>query len=105
MTSSGKTAQPIPSDTSVIKKRVKLLYSMEEDDSEQFPVEVRLGCFEDLIGSLSVLLGLKKEKQLSIVLDRSEAIINLEKLCDDAEYRVEKKVKEKHIRIYLTRSN
>ena len=49
---------------------------MDKDDSEQFPVEVCLGCFEDLIESLSVLLGLKKEKQLSIVLKRSETIIS-----------------------------
>ena len=53
--------------------------------------------------SISHLLGSKTDKVLSVVLDRNEVIVNIDKIVNLAEYRVTKKVKPSFTRVYLSK--
>ena len=87
--------------TSNNRKAVKLHYTIDEDDSDQFPLEADLECFDDLKEALQILLHIKKGIMISVVLEHQEVIVNLNKVTDAAEYRVTKKVKENFVRVFL----
>ena len=79
-------------------------YTIDEQDSDEFPLNCELENFEDLLQSIKLLLGFKRDmKMLSIVLEASEVIVSIDKLSDRADYRVTKKVKEQFIRVFLSK--
>ena len=54
---------------SISKKTVDLHYTIDEQDSDEFPLRCELENFEDLKQSLRLLLGFKRDnKVISVVL-------------------------------------
>ena len=79
-------------------------YTIDEQDSDEFPLSCELENFEDLKQSLRMLFGFKRDNKLmSVVLEQSEVIVSITKLSDGAQYRVTKKSKDKFVRVFLAK--
>ena len=74
-----------------------------EDDSEQFPSEFQVRNISELKTQLSELCGIQNSnsKDIRIILNCREVLINILKVEDGVEYDVTKKVKPNLIKLYL----
>jgi len=74
-----------------------------EDDSEQFPSEFQVRNISELKTQLSELCGIQNSnsKDIRIILNCREVLINILKVEDGVEYDVTKKVKPNLIKLYM----
>ena len=80
-----------------------VVYYNDEEDSEQLPSEVNVRNISDLKEKLLELTGVKNMngKELKIVFNHVELLVDIQKIIDGHEYNVVKKVKPSICKIYI----
>ena len=79
-----------------------IVYYENEDDSEQFPSELKVKTIRDLKDQLLELCGILTDcTDVRVILNARELIVNLDKIEHGSEYSVAKKVKPHIIKLYF----
>ena len=75
-----------------------------DEDSEEFPTEIRVGNYNELKMQLAQMVGMKdiNAKDIRIILNMAEVILSIQKIQNGAEYNVSKKVKTNLVKLYIT---
>ena len=75
-----------------------------DEDSEEFPTEIRVGNYNELKMQLAQMVGMKdiNAKDIRIILNMAEVIISIQKIQNGAEYNVSKKVKTNLVKLYIS---